>query len=175
MKTSISLKKMVVTAMFAAIACVATMVISIPIPATNGYVNIGDCVVILSAWMLGGVYGMLAGGIGSMLADVFLGYMTFAPGTLIIKALMALAAYAVYKALAGKTGDLIGRCVSAFSAEAVMVIGYFLYEYTVLGYGVGAVPSIFSNMVQGVGGMVISVVLVEVLKASGFLGKIKKL
>ena len=65
----LSLKKIVLAAMFAALACVATMVINIPIPATGGYINLGDCIVILSGWLLGGAYGAAAGGIGSMLAD----------------------------------------------------------------------------------------------------------
>ena len=54
-KNKFSLKKTVIAAMFAALACVATMVINIPIPATGGYINLGDCIVILSGWMLGGV------------------------------------------------------------------------------------------------------------------------
>ena len=62
----LSLKKIVLAAMFAALACVATMIINIPIPATNGYINLGDCIVILAGWMLGGVYGAAAGGIGCL-------------------------------------------------------------------------------------------------------------
>ncbi len=52
-----SVRKLVLTAMFAALTCVATMIIKIPIPATNGYINIGDCIVLMSGWLLGGVYG----------------------------------------------------------------------------------------------------------------------
>ena len=49
--------KIVITALFAALACVATMIIKVPTVGTNGYVNIGDTIVLLSAWMIGGVYG----------------------------------------------------------------------------------------------------------------------
>ena len=41
------------------------MIIKVPTVGTNGYVNIGDTIVLLSAWMIGGVYGALAAGIGS--------------------------------------------------------------------------------------------------------------
>ena len=108
----LSLKKIVLAAMFAALACVATMVINIPIPATGGYINLGDCIVILAGWMLGGAYGAAAGGIGSMLADLIPGYASFAPGTLVIKALMAFVAYVAYKSLAGING-FVARLLSA--------------------------------------------------------------
>ena len=44
--------KIVITALFAALACVATMIIKVPTVGTNGYVNIGDTIVLLSAWMI---------------------------------------------------------------------------------------------------------------------------
>ena len=46
--TDTKLKKIVIGALFAALTCVATMVIQVPSPA-NGYVNLGDGVVLLSA------------------------------------------------------------------------------------------------------------------------------
>ena len=57
-----NLKKMILTALFTALTCVATMLIQIQMPATQGYVNIGDCFVLLGAWVLGPVYGAFAGG-----------------------------------------------------------------------------------------------------------------
>ena len=75
--------KLVLAALFAALCSVATMLIHIPIPATNGYINLGDGVVLLGAFLLGPVYGMAAGGLGSMLADLLLGYAAYAPGTLV--------------------------------------------------------------------------------------------
>ena len=44
--------KMCVTALLTALTCVATMVIHVPTPVTNGYVNVGDVVVLLSGWLL---------------------------------------------------------------------------------------------------------------------------
>ena len=79
------IKKMVLAALFAAITCVSTMVIKVPTIGTNGYVNIGDAAVLLSAWLLGNPYGALAAGIGSGLADILAGYIAYAPGTIIIK------------------------------------------------------------------------------------------
>ena len=81
------LRTLILAAMFAALTCVATMIIHIPSP-IGGYFNLGDCMVLLSAFVLGPVWGTAAGGIGSALADVICGYFIYAPGTLVIKALM---------------------------------------------------------------------------------------
>lgn len=61
------IRKLVLAALLAALVCVATMVVQIPSP-MQGYVNLGDCFVLLSGWLLGPWYGFAAGGIGSMLA-----------------------------------------------------------------------------------------------------------
>ena len=91
--------KLVLAALFAALTCVATMLIHIPMPATNGYINLGDGMVLLGAFLLGPAYGFAAGGLGSMLADLLLGYASYAPGTFIIKGLTALVAALILRAL----------------------------------------------------------------------------
>ena len=101
-------KKIVIAALFAALTCVATMIIKIPSP-LKGYINLGDCMVLLAGWMLSPFYGFLAAGLGSALADVFSGYFTYAPATFIIKGLMALIAFFLYKLLHNKIGNLISR------------------------------------------------------------------
>jgi uncharacterized membrane protein len=74
------------TAVFTALVFVATVVFSIYVPATEGFFNIGESMVFLSAILFGPLVGAFAGGVGSMLADLFLGFPHYAPGTLIIKA-----------------------------------------------------------------------------------------
>ena len=61
-------QKIVMAAMLAALVCVATMIVKIPSP-LKGYLNLGDCVVLLSGWILSPVYGFLAAGIGSDISD----------------------------------------------------------------------------------------------------------
>lgn len=75
-----------VTAVFTALVAAATMVFSIYVPATRGYFNIGETMVYTTAILFGPLIGALAGGIGSMISDVLLGYSQYAPGTLVIKA-----------------------------------------------------------------------------------------
>lgn len=168
------LVRLVVSAMFAALCCVATMVIRIPTIGTNGYVNIGDTVVLLCAWLIGGVYGAAAAGIGSALADLLASYVTYAPGTFVIKFLMAVVAYMILKGMTKvKINKVASYIVSAVLAETVMVVGYFLYESTLLGYGIAAASSIGSNMVQGGTCLVLGVLAVGVLESSKVMVKLK--
>lgn len=146
------MQKLAISALLTAIVCVATFVIKIPSPATNGYFNLGDCFVLLSGWLLGPVYGALAAGIGSALADVFSGYVQYAPATFIIKSLMAVAVY--YSAKAVNKKPLIGKIIGGIAAEAIMVLGYFGYEAIILGYGYAAAGSILSNVMQGIVGFI---------------------
>ena len=144
------IRTMVMAAVLAALACVATMVVQIPSP-MNGYVNLGDCFVLLSGWLLGPWWGGAAGGIGSMLADLLLGYGHYAPGTLIIKGLMALVGALIFKAL-GKSS--VGALVSGLVSEIIMVAGYFGYAALLLGKGIGAAASVPGNLVQGAVGLI---------------------
>ena len=74
------------TAISTALVCVATISFSFYVPQTRGFFNIGETMVFSTAILFGPVIGALAGGVGSMLADVLLGYPHYAPATLIIKA-----------------------------------------------------------------------------------------
>ena len=62
------------------------MLIKIPSP-LKGYINLGDGIVLLAAWVLPLPYGLVAAGLGSALADLFSGYVVYAPATFAIKAL----------------------------------------------------------------------------------------
>jgi uncharacterized membrane protein len=82
--------KIILTGIMIAIVAVATMIIAIPVPFTNGYIHLGDSMVFLSVLILGWRYGAIAAGVGSALADLFLGYVHWVPWTLCIKGIMAL-------------------------------------------------------------------------------------
>ncbi len=70
---------------FTAFVAAATMVFSAYVAATGGYFNVGEIMVYTAALLMGPIVGGFAGGVGSMLADVALGYGVYAPGTLVIK------------------------------------------------------------------------------------------
>ena len=103
--TDKKLHRLVLAALFTALTTVMTMVIQVPSP-MQGYVNLGDCGVLLSAWVLGPVWGGAAAGVGSMLADLLSGYAHYAPGTLVIKTCMAVAAALILVPSSGGTAPL---------------------------------------------------------------------
>lgn len=158
-----NLKKLVTAALFAALACVATMSIRIPTPGTNGYIHPGDAVVILSGVFLGPVWGMLAAGIGSAMADLTGGYFLYVPVTFAVKGAVAFLAGIIYQK-AGKTPKSCYLSVILGGAGDIVLVagGYFLFESLI--YGAGAVASIPANVIQGVSGLVISVLLYPVLQ-----------
>ncbi len=153
--------KIVQASLFAALTCVATMLIHIPVPATGGYLNLGDAFVLLGALLLGPLYGFAAGGIGSMLADLLSGYAQYAPGTLIIKGVCAVAAALLWSALKKKfeRSPLPALFLACLVAELLMVGGYFVYEALLLGYGIGAAAAIPGNLIQGVVGILLAIPL----------------
>ncbi len=174
MAKNITLKKIIFTALFAALTCVATMVIRIPSP-TNGYVNLGDCIVLVSGFLLGPVYGTLAAAIGSGLADLFGGYFIYIPGTFVIKGLTALTACLIYKVLSGKTSkyNLVPLTVGAVLGEIVMVSGYVVYEAALPGINIAAaLASVPGNIAQGIAGVVLSVILLQIFKKAKLISRV---
>ncbi|OLB71145.1 hypothetical protein AUI06_04730 [archaeon 13_2_20CM_2_52_21] len=146
-----------VTAVFTALVFLSTYLFQIPIPATQGYFNLGDIMIFISALTFGPTVGGFAGGIGSFLSDGFAGFGTFAPFTLIIKG------------FEGYVAGLISRrslrrrtlMIAWGAGSVIMVLGYFLAEsflislifgsssFTGIAAASGEVPF---NILQVVGG-----------------------
>ena len=173
------LHKMVLTALFTALVCVATIIIQIPSP-MQGYVNLGDGIILLAAWLLGPIYGAFAGGVGSMLADLLTGYSIYAPGTLIIKGLLALIAALLFRSLRKishhasaqkKSCLVVPLLLSGIAGEAVMVLGYFGYACLIMGEGLAAATSIPGNLFQALIGIVAGMLLYPLLVKSGITKK----
>ena len=155
-------QKIVIASMLAALCCVATMIIKIPSP-LKGYLNLGDCVVLLSGWLLSPAYGFAAAGIGSALADVFSGYAIYAPATFIIKGCMAIIAHFCFKGMHERIGNISSRIIGGVLAEIMMISGYFVFE----GFMYGFAPSLVNipaNGVQGIAGLIIGLMLIKIFE-----------
>ena len=160
------LKKLSVCAMLAALTCIATM-ISIPVT-VNGYIHPGDSVVLLSAYLLGPIGGGAAAAIGSFLADIFLGYAYYAPGTFVIKLFDAMAAGFIFKSISknGKTSRLLALCMAGVVGSVIMILGYFLYSWLLLGDGfAAALSSIPANILQAITGVAVSALAYEMMNS----------
>ena len=92
MKPSINPMAIAVTAIMIAVTTVFTMLIRIPVPATNGYVNLSDVAIYFAAFAFGPWVGLIAGGVGAATADMMGGYAQFALLTLLAHGLEGLVA-----------------------------------------------------------------------------------
>ena len=158
------LRKTVYASMFCALIFAATQ-ISIPTP-TVGNVNLGDAMLLLCAWMLGGAHAILAAAIGSALTDLLGAYAIYAPATLLIKGLMVASVLLVLR-LTRRAHPYLSRFLSAIVAELIMILGYFLYEATVLSYGLGALANVPFNAVQGACGILLAMLSYGLLSHIG--------
>ena len=134
-----------IASVMSAIVCVSTYLLQIPIPATQGYFNIGDAMVFTSALVFGPIIGGFSGGVGSALSDMLGGYGGYAPMTLVVKGIEGALAGIISN---GKNSnrDILGVIVGG----AEMITGYFLIETVILGYeGLVEIPFNFLQILVG--------------------------
>ena len=104
--------RIVLTGIMTSLVMVATMIIRVPVPFTQGYVHLGDAMIFLAVLIVGKKYGTFAGGVGSALADLLSGYAYYAPWTFVVKGLMAFvvgAALEHYEKKVYQKNDLIDQ------------------------------------------------------------------
>ena len=146
--------------MMAALVFVATYFFKLPVSITQGYIHLGDGFILLGASLLGWA-SVPAAAIGSALADLLGGYTLYILPTFVIKGLVA--ALAVYALRAGRPYWL--TVVLLAVAEGVMVAGYFVTEWLLLGYGLAAAAgAVAPNLVQGLSGVALGAVLIPLLR-----------
>jgi len=129
-KKAMSPFNLAVTAVFTALVCVATIIFSIYIPATEGFFNIGESMVFLSALLFGPFVGAFAGGVGAALADLLLGFPHYAPATIIVKACEG----AVVGALKKRNPKLSSRLDWKFFTVILGVVAGFLLGWVGTAY-----------------------------------------
>ena len=155
------IRNVVYIAVSAALICLATLIIRIPMPFT-GYVNFGDGVIIALANHFGPMIA-IGSAIGSGLADLIAGYPVYIPATAIIKGLIALIICFPRKKDLGIKEFIIRSIV----AEAVMILGYFIYE-SILYSPATAATAILGNIMQGLFAVVLGTLLYTQIKKIKF-------
>jgi uncharacterized membrane protein len=160
---TISGARVALAGVMAAFVFVVTFLVRVPLPFTSGgYLNLGDTVVYIAAFLLGGPLGALSGGIGSALADVLAGAADYAPATLIIKALMGF----VFGTMA-KDGQFKKYTAGAIVCGAIMVAGYFVADFIIAGLNVSlAIADLPFNCIQWAGGTVAAAVLYPAISSA---------
>jgi uncharacterized membrane protein len=160
-------KKISTTAIFAAMIFVVTFFIRFAIPiASGGYVNLGDSVIFIASFILGGPLGGLAAAIGSSLSDLLAGYAYYALPTFIIKGLMGLVCGKI--SMSGRSyisskARYISFLTGCIIAGAIMVGGYFVFELFLLGKKL-AIASIGFNAMQWLFSILVAAVLYPSIK-----------
>ncbi|MBO5909521.1 MAG: ECF transporter S component [Clostridia bacterium] len=166
----IKIQKLVLSAFFAALICVATAVFTIPLP--SAYFNLGDCFILIAAFCMGSLWGGAAAAIGAGIADLVLGFAVYAPATFVIKWLMVLVAVALKKLLDKfKLHRFLSVAISALAAELCMVAGYFLFEIFLLEFKV-ALMDIIGNSMQGAISLIAGTLCYNLLDSTGLTKKL---
>ena len=148
---NISVKKLTLAGVMAALVFVMTYIPKVPVPVTGGYVHLGDGAIFLSVLLLGPL-GIPAAAVGSCLSDVLGGYLVYALPTMLIKAAVAFIAFKGWK-----EGSWLRAVVAFILAEAAMVIGYFAFESVMYG-AAAAWAAVGANCIQGIAGVVLGLV-----------------
>ena len=164
-----SAKKLSFLALFTALNCIATWLL--PIPTGLGNVNFADCIAFVAVALFG-LPAIVVGSIGGFFADLLTGYASFAPFTLVVKALMALTAHTLLSLWKNKLSSptrvlkTTALFTSFFGGGTVMVAGYFVTNWILTGSAaaalVGGVPfDSFQAIVCTVGGVILSLIFTE--------------
>jgi len=151
------------TAIFTALTTVTTLLIVIPFPATSGYFNLGDSMVMISGLLLGPLGGFIAGGMGSALADM-VGYPHFAPITFLVKGCEGLVVGLVTQQNQTSSRiyfrDILGLLLGAF----IMLLGYFIAEALLFGLEAALLELVWVNSIQITFGIIVALLIGSVTR-----------
>ena len=155
MRRSVNPLAIAVIAVMIAITTVFTLAVRVPVPATNGYVNLSDVAIYFTAFAFGPWVGLIAGGVGAALADLLGGYAQFALLTLLAHGLEGFVA-----GWLGRDRQFIGMVVAWLSGAVVMCALYLIGEGLILtGWG-AAFSELPFNILQNLVGAVVGIPLV---------------
>jgi energy-coupling factor transport system substrate-specific component len=147
-----------IAGMMLAFVFVLTWVPKVPIP--GGYIHLGDAGIYAASFLFGPIVGVFSAAFGTMFSDLAAGYGSWAPGTFVIHGLQGLVA----GYMAWRRG-LTAMIVAAVVGGAIVVGGYFVYQWLILGEGIGAAwISAQLNILQVVVGGVLGIALVMAVR-----------
>lgn len=159
-KSTQQLKKLIFAALLLAITIVFGRIFIIPIPWTHGNVNLCDAGILITAMLLGPVYGTAVGGLGGLFLDLISGYTQYAPFSFIAHGLEGLIAGWLVKKFGNKKLAQFG---SLLIAVLVMVICYFFADSILYTWAAG-ILGVGTNILQGIVGLVITMLIVPMIK-----------
>jgi len=168
MKNHNQIVRLTVTALFAAVIMLSTL-LSIP-NGVGGFIHPGDAMIYACAWFLGGPLAAAAAAIGSGLADIIMGYASFALFTLLIKGIMGLAVGIAMNKMPKK---VIYRVLSMLIGAVIMMVGYFFAVLFLYGTVAAFTETLF-NIIQAVIGIVLGTILIEAFRKVNGINKFRE-
>ena len=129
------------------------------IPAANGYLHLGDSIIYITAFLLGGTAAGIAGGIGGALADLT-SFPLYTVPTLVTKFIMGFVAGVIYK----KKKNLLSMVLAFAAGSIIMLAGYYISECIIFGNMLSPLSSLPSNLLQAVFSVPLPVLLTPVLR-----------
>ncbi len=150
----------VYSALMAGIVFCVTFFIQIPYGNGVGYFNLSDAIILFATGFFGPIEGLVAGMVGAMLADIFSGYVSFAPFTLVAKGLESLVFFLLMYFF--KKVNFV-KYIALFIAPLFMVLTYFVSYIALFGFEYAILSTPF-DILQGEIGAVFAFILLSTLK-----------
>ncbi|MCC7668670.1 MAG: ECF transporter S component [Leuconostoc pseudomesenteroides] len=133
-------------------------VIKIPVPATNGFVNLVEAGIFIAALLGGARSGLIVGGMSGLLLDLLAGYPQW-----MIFSLFIHGAEGLLVGYIGYRKSILPQAIALLIGSLVMVIGYVLAGAILYNWPAG-VASIVGNIAQAVMGLIVALILIPVFK-----------
>lgn len=160
--------RIALAAVLTAVTAVFTLMVRIPVAPTRGYINLGDVAIYFTAFTFGPITAMIAGGLGTAIADLTAGYPQWAPISLVINALRGFAVGFIIRR-AGKPRDTGKEPPEQTMKRKAMILGgiagtvimtglYFLAGGAMVGFPAAAVE-IPGNILQNAVGILAGTLL----------------
>ncbi len=165
MERRVKLQFIALSGVFAALIFAGTQ---LRVPTGIGYINLGDAVILVTSYLLG-PYAFFASAIGSAIADLVAGYPIYVFPTFVIKGLMGFVAGRMMSR--SSNPKLLMRIFAGLFAEAIMELGYFVFEVFVYGFAAAA-GSLFPNLIQAAGAIILGIPVTLLIK-NRFCDKLK--
>ena len=167
----ISTKKIVLSGLMIALVFLTTRVTVIPVG--QGYFNVGDVAIMITAVFLGRNSGFAAGAIGSALCDLLSGYGFYAPITFIVKGIEGYIVGTIAYSAGNNSKGEFRRIIAVLVGSLIMVAGYFIADMYIMGFlgqnaGYAAAVANFIpvNLTQGIVCSVLGYTLITLLERS---------
>ena len=139
--------KISAVAILTAVTALFTFV-RVPFAPTRGYFNISDVAIFFTALTIGPFTALLAGGLGTALADIISGYAQWAPISFVVHGLQGLVI-----GLLARRGGVLNLGMGAVAGTVTMCTGYLLAGWLMVGLG-AALAEVPINLLQNLAGII---------------------